>query len=45
MIENIPKEEGMKNFAIKTKTSKELLQLTKLHKGNNGRQVITRQAL
>ena len=45
MIENIPKEDGMKNFAIKTKTSKELVQLTKLHKGNNGRQIITRQAL
>ena len=45
MIENIPKEEGIQNVRIKTKTSKDLLQLTKLHNGNNGRQIITRQAL
>ena len=45
IIDNGPKEEGVQNGGIKTNTAKDLLQLTKLHKGNNGRQIITRQAL
>ena len=42
---NIPTEEKLANGGIKAETAKDLLQLTKLNKGNNGRQVITRQAL